>query len=59
MAHEMIIDHMACNIESRVPKKYPMLKTSGITLVLAIDADRPMVIARFLDRNFSSYTVHA
>ena len=27
--------------------------------ILAIDADQPMAIALFLDRNFSSYSVHA
>ena len=34
MAHEMFIDHMACNIESRVPKKYSMLKIFGMALVV-------------------------
>ena len=33
MAYEMFIDHIACNIESRVPKKYPMLKIFGMALV--------------------------
>ena len=33
MAHEMFIDHMACDIESRVPKQYSMLEIFGMALV--------------------------